>query len=129
MGASIKKWQEVAKRWTRKSKDRYYRLRELTETEATYLAVLKTIHEKMELPLKDSGAISEEEQREMFPNIEGMIQLSSQIYTDLSQIFSSWNRHITMIGQTMIRYSRFMLVYSDFFKNYNNTERKLKLLV
>ena len=58
-----------------------------------------------------------------------MIQLSHQLYSDLSGIFGNWERRTTLIGQIMIRYSRFMLVYSDFFKNYQNTERKLKLLV
>lgn len=29
----------------------------------------------------------------------------------------------------MIKFSQFMLVYSDFFKNYNSTECKLKILV
>ena len=58
-----------------------------------------------------------------------MIQLSRQLYSDLSGIFGKWERRTSLIGQVMIRYSRFMLVYSDFFKNYQNTQRKLKLLV
>ena len=65
----------------------------------------------------------------MFPNIQGMIHLSHQLYADLTNIFSIWERKTTLIGQTMLRYARFMLVYSDFFKNYQNTERKIKMLV
>jgi len=31
-----------------------------------------------------------------------------------------------MIGQTMIRFCKFLLVYSDYFKNFNDTQAKIK---
>lgn len=47
----------------------------------------------------------------------------------MSIIQAKWNRRETLIAPNMIKYSQFMLVYSDFFKNYQTTEKKLKLLV
>lgn len=64
----------------------------------------------------------------MFPNISGMIHLSGNIFKDMEAILQKWDRRTTLIGPSMIQYSKFMLVYSQFFKNYENTERKLKLL-
>lgn len=65
----------------------------------------------------------------MFPNVNGMIILSKQIYEDMNALLMDWNRRTTLIAPTMIRYSKFMLVYSDFFKNYQHTEKKLKNLL
>jgi hypothetical protein len=65
----------------------------------------------------------------MFPNLDGMIILSKQIYEDMNALLMGWNRKTTLIAPTMIKYSKFMLVYSDFFKNYQNTEKKLKNLL
>lgn len=64
----------------------------------------------------------------MFPNVLGMIHLSRQIHADMEALLMGWDRRLTLVGPTMIRYSKFMLVYSDFFKNYQATEKKLKLL-
>ena len=65
----------------------------------------------------------------MFPNLDGMIILSKQIYEDMNALLVDWNRNTTLIAPTMIKYSKFMLVYSDFFKNHQNTEKKLKNLL
>ena len=47
----------------------------------------------------------------------------------MAALLAGWNRKSTLIGPTMIRYSKFMLVYSDFFKNKKKTEERLKLLL
>ena len=43
------------------------------------------------------------------------------MYSELSDIFSNWERRTTLLGKIMTKYSRFMLVYTDFFKNYQST--------
>ena len=65
----------------------------------------------------------------MFASIQSMIQLSKQMKVELEGIFQKWDRHSTMIGSTMKKYSKFLLVYSDYFKNLNHTQNVLKNLV
>ena len=65
----------------------------------------------------------------MFANIESMIQLSTQMQHELGKIFQGWDRHTTLIGAVMKKYSKFLLVYSDYFKNLNQTQNVLKNLV
>jgi len=65
----------------------------------------------------------------MFANIDSMIQLSKQLSEEFNVKFAGWDCRKTMIGQTMIRFSKFLLVYSDFFKNCNETQRKLKQML
>lgn len=65
----------------------------------------------------------------MFPNVESMIGLSVQLREDLNAKFQSWDRRKTLIGQTMIRFSKFLLVYSDYFKNFNESQKKLKQIL
>lgn len=62
----------------------------------------------------------------MFPNIEGMIDLSGQIHDELKAILQGWNRSTTILGTPMIKYSRFLMIYSDFFKNLVETQTKLR---
>jgi hypothetical protein len=80
----------------------------------------------MQIPLQESKAISEEEEREMFPNIQGMINLSEQLFQDVDKLKTTWNASATLIGPTMVRYSKFLQIYSEFFKSYTNTLTKLK---
>ena len=65
----------------------------------------------------------------MFAGIESMVQLSTEMKHELGDIFKVWDRHKTMIGATMKKYSKFMLVYSDYFKNLNQTQNTLNNLV
>lgn len=65
----------------------------------------------------------------MFPNIEGMIQLSSQLLVDTEQLKATWNVHSTLLGPTMIRYSKFLQIYSEFFKCYSNTRDRLQSML
>ena len=53
----------------------------------------------------------------MFPNIEGMIDLSQQIHLALKEKLTTWNSKATLIADTMCKFSRFFIIYSDFFKN------------
>lgn len=62
----------------------------------------------------------------MFPNIEGMIDLSGQIHDELKAILQNWNRSTTILGTPMIKFSRFLMIYSDFFKNLVDTQSKLR---
>lgn len=65
----------------------------------------------------------------MFPNIEGMIIFSDQIYRELVEVLKVWNRKDTLLGTVMIKFSQFFMIYSDFFKNLLKTQRTLKDLV
>lgn len=65
----------------------------------------------------------------MFSNIEAMIGLSVQLKEELTVKLETWDRKTTVIGQNMTRFSKFLLVYADFFKNFNETQHKLKLLL
>ena len=47
----------------------------------------------------------------------------------MDELFKGWDRHKTMLGATMKKYSKFLLVYSDYFKNLNHTQNVLKNLV
>jgi hypothetical protein len=55
----------------------------------------------------------------MFSNIEAMIGLSDQLKEELTVKLEKWDRRTTVIGQNMTRFSKFLLVYADFFKNFN----------
>lgn len=105
----------VLTRWRKRVKEsrtRYFCLCELVSTEADYNRDLLLILEKMQIPLRNCGAISEEEEKELFPNIQGMIDLSSQLLTDVTNLKDKWSSHSTLIGKTMIRYSKFLQIYS-----------------
>lgn len=65
----------------------------------------------------------------MFPNLEGMIILSDQIYGELVEVLKRWNRKDTLLGTVMIKFSQFLMIYSDFFKNLIKTQQLLKDLL
>lgn len=58
-----------------------------------------------------------------------MIQLSSQLLVDAEQLKETWNVHSTLLGPTMIRYSKFLQIYSEFFKCYSNTRDRLQSML
>ena len=80
VGASLKKWKKIAS----KSKDRYNRLKELVITEKDYHDDLVTIRDKVKDELVNANLINKLQAKSMFPNIDGMIDLSSQIYQEFS---------------------------------------------
>lgn len=63
-----------------RTKDRYYRLRELVTTEEDYRKDLISIKDKIMQPLLESQCITENDVARMFPNVESMIGLSVQLY-------------------------------------------------
>lgn len=65
----------------------------------------------------------------MFANIEAMIQLSAQLKEELEAKFNKWDRRKTEIGKTMTKFSKFMLVYSDYFKNLASTQAKINTIL
>lgn len=115
LGTAVNKWKKLAG----KSRDRYYRLRELVTTEEDYRKDLISIKERIQQPLLESQCITANDAAVMFPNVESMIGLSIQLREELNAKFEGWDRRKTLIGQTMIRFSKFLLVYSDYFKNFN----------
>ncbi len=98
-------------------------------TEEDYRKDLLSIKERIQQPLLESQCITSNDVAKMFPNVESMIGLSVQLREELQAKFDGWDRRKTMIGQTMIRFSKFLLVYSDYFKNFNETQRRLKQLL
>jgi hypothetical protein len=131
MGLSLRTAGVLA-RWRKRVKEsrvRYLCLCELVTTEADYNRDLRLIQEKMQVPLRECRAISEQEEQELFPNIQGMINLSSQLLTDVTALRDNWSPHNTLIGQTMIRYSKFLQIYSEFFRSYRRTLERLEGLL
>jgi hypothetical protein len=124
-GAAVKKWKKIAG----KSKDRLNRLKELVITEKDYQSDLITIRDRIMKELQAAGLITSQEAKWMFPNIDGMIDLSAQIYQEFKELLNHWQRRTTIIGLPMIKYSRFLILYSDFFKNLTETQNKLKALL
>jgi hypothetical protein len=43
-------------------------------------------------------------------------------------MMESWNSRTTKVGEYMAVYAQFLLVYSDYFKNLNETQRRMKEL-
>ena len=62
----------------------------------------------------------------MFANLESMIGLSTQLQEEIKEKFEKWDPRTTELGMTMIRFSKFLLVYADYFKNLNDSQKKLK---
>lgn len=124
IGAACKKWKKFAGR----SRDRYYRFRELVTTEEDYRKDLISIRDRIRAPLLEKDCISQAEAALMFPGVEAMIGLSLQLGEELGAKLQTWDRRTTTIGQSMIRFSKFLLVYSEFFKNFNESQRRLKEL-
>jgi hypothetical protein len=75
LGAAVNKWKKLAGR----SRDRYYRLRELVTTEEDYRKDLISIKERIQQPLLESQCITANDVAVMFPNVESMIGLSVQL--------------------------------------------------
>ena len=125
VGAPLKKWKKIAD----KSKDRYNRLKELVTTEADYHSDLVTIKERIKQELEAAGLISSLQANQMFPNLDGMISLSEQIHAELREILLTWDRNKSILSTPMIKYSRFLMIYSDYFKNLLDTQKKLKSLL
>ena len=98
-------------------------------TEGDYFNDLMIIRDHIKKPLREGGLISENEERSMFASIESMIQLSAEMSKELEILLKGWNRHTTMIGAIMKKYSKFMLVYSDYFKNLSHTQNVIKNLL
>lgn len=65
----------------------------------------------------------------MFANLDGMINLSNQMYTEFKSILEGWNRRKTMIGHSMAKYSRFLIIYNEYLVNLAQTQSKIKRLL
>lgn len=125
VGLAVARW----KKFMNKSKNRYYRIQELYTTENDYRNDLIIIRDHIGRPLREQQLISQNEERSMFGSIESMIQLSTQMISELEDIYQNWDRHSTLLGAIMKKYSKFLLVYSDYFKNLTTTQNTLRNLV
>lgn len=47
----------------------------------------------------------------------------------MSLLLRSWDRKTTLIGTEMSQFGKFMIIYSEYFKRYTDTRKKLQLLV
>lgn len=70
--------------------------------------------------------LAKQELIEIFPNIDGMIQLSDMILIQFQAVFAKWNSKTTKIGQEMAFYAQSLKIYSDFFNSYMENADKLK---
>jgi hypothetical protein len=61
--------------------------------------------------------------------VVGMKDLSRQLLAEMQEVLDSFDRHTSLIAARMILYSQFMLVYSEFFKGYYSTQRRLLWLL
>lgn len=54
-----------------------------------------------------------------------MINLSEQLLMDITKLKDSWNPLTTVVGPTMLRYSKFLQIYAEFFRTYERTRKWL----
>lgn len=57
------------------------------------------------------------------------MDLSSQLLADVTALKDNWSPHKTMLGNIMIRYSKFLQIYSEFFRSYLRTQARLAELL
>jgi len=48
-----------------------------------------------------------------------MIQLSNEVLKEVGEKYRTWDNRTTLIGDMMNKFSQFMLVYTDYFKQLN----------
>lgn len=78
--------------------NRYYRLKELITTEEDYYNDLKTLQEKIKIPLIQTKIISSHIAKQMFTDLENMMLLSKEIKSGLTQKLEEWDSKTTLIG-------------------------------
>ena len=88
-----------------------------------------TLNTKVKKKFEEAQIITLEESKKMFANLDGMINLSNQMYTEFKCILEGWNRRKTLIGHSMAKYSRFLIIYNEYLVNLAQTQSKIKRLL
>ena len=76
VGAAMQRWKKHAGR----TRDRYYRFRELVTTEEDYYNDLIIIKDGVKEPLLKAGLIHDRDANKMFANLESMISFSTKLH-------------------------------------------------
>ncbi|EGG14394.1 pleckstrin domain-containing protein [Cavenderia fasciculata] len=130
---AVIKIQRATRRWLERNRQRVrerdnaYRERitqEITKTEVEYLNRLIYLRDQ---PLKDlreaiakgSPIISEEEIRAIFSELESIIAYNTQLLNELQVRCKHWKQD-TLIGDIFVKFSRFLMIYSQYCINYGD---------
>ena len=70
--------------------------------------------------------ISKDEERILFPNIKGMIDLSENLCRCISQAITSWSPNLTVIGEDLILLHKFFMIYREYCNNFMKGQEIIK---
>jgi hypothetical protein len=74
--------------------------------------------EKIQKPFKEQNLIDDEEDRILFPNLGSMKKLSEELLKNLNNFIENWHPHNTMIGEVVINYHKYFIIYREYCNNF-----------
>eukprot|EP01124_Arcella_intermedia_P008876 TRINITY_DN15689_c0_g1_i1.p1 TRINITY_DN15689_c0_g1~~TRINITY_DN15689_c0_g1_i1.p1 ORF type:complete len:1158 (+),score=339.10 TRINITY_DN15689_c0_g1_i1:16-3489(+) len=95
-------------------------VREIYDTEISYVAGLSTLVKSWISPLKEKKLITNEEAKELFSNVESILEFSkSQLAKKLQERLEDWHSE-QKIGDVVTSLTPFMRIYKTYCDNYEN---------
>lgn len=76
----------------------------------------------------EKGLITGEEDRVMFPNLDAMLKLSRELLAEIKKFLANWNPHKTVIGNTLINFHKYFIIYREYCNNFYKAQKILKSL-
>ena len=122
----IKKMLKTWKKMAKKSKHRLNILKEWAFTEEGYIRDLHLIMEQIQKPLNEKKLITDEEDRILFPNINSIIKLSEEMLGEIKNMIKNWDPRKTMIGETLINFHKYFIIYRDYCNNFMKGQQIIK---
>ena len=102
-------------------------VRELLSTEESFVSQLEEIRDLFMVPLKQSGAVSDNDHRLLFSNVPLLHNLHSGLRDDLRHRVGSWSR-ASCVGDVFLKLVPFLKMHTEYVKNYDQAVEKLKEL-
>jgi hypothetical protein len=117
------------KRRIKKSKTRRFILDEWLTTEEKFHMDLTTAIDHIKKPMVGRELIDKEGVNMLFPEFEGMLQLSDLMIATVSVIRKQKNPNLIMIGDQLIHFATFYKLYGTYFGKRLRSQQLLKKLV
>ena len=70
--------------------------------------------------------ITEEEDRILFPNLDSIIRLSKEMLAQINLFIAEWHPHKTKIGEAIINFHKYFLIYRDYCNNFMKGQQIIK---
>lgn len=102
---------------------------ELISTEKTYVENLQMLHILYCGPLRNNNMIKDKHYQTLFPDLETIIQLNSNLLDTLQQRFCDWNEDSSTIGDVILQFTPYFKMYQNYVNNHENATKLITELM